>query len=427
MTQVNSEGAVHVYACATGNNVLNGAYVDDELVIMDRNGNFDGSDDAAGYVDIMIPGLSGRHLLSQFSQTLKRPGLAGEVLGNRLVSRPSVAAPPSLRMTADPAGKVSLEAFSPSGLRLIQLFADGKLYKVAKSDGKTGSLDVTPAEKAGYRSLTAVSIDDNGLVSAPVTLPQTPNQGSAKGRLFGLAVGIDRYPKCGETPDRSCDLSFAVADANRLAGALRQTRAYSVNKVTVLADEHASRDAIVAAIDDLVRDATADDTLVLSFAGHGVLDGSQLLLALSATDPEDVEHSSLSFKDLSEHLKASKARVVLFLDVCHAGSVDRSGMATNDAAVARLVTDSGASMVVFSASKGRQFSEETAEQSGGRFSVAVEKILSTERDKFDLNANGAISVSELYRGIKAMVVKDSEGRQTPWLSRNLMIGDFELF
>ena len=31
------------------------------------------------------------------------------------------------------------------------------------------------------------------------------------------------------------------------------------------------------------------------------------------------------------------------------------------------------------------------------------------------------------RGLKSQVVRDSQGRQTPWLSRNLMVGDFDIF
>jgi hypothetical protein len=79
------------------------------------------------------------------------------------------------------------------------------------------------------------------------------------------------------------------------------------------------------------------------------------------------------------------------LDVCHAGLSDRATIATNDAGASRLVTNSGASMIVLSASKGQQASY------------------------------------ELYRGLKAAVVRESDGQRTPWLSRNLMFGDFDLF
>ena len=84
-------------------------------------------------------------------------------------------------------------------------------------------------------------------------------------------------------------------------------------------------------------------------------------------------------------------------------------------------------MIILSASKGRQESEEDAASGGGRFSVTIDKILTGDRETHDLDGNGAISVAELFRGLKAGVIRDSQGRQTPWLSRNLMFGDFDIF
>ena len=117
----------------------------------------------------------------------------------------------------------------------------------------------------------------------------------------------------------------------------------------------------------------------------------------------------------------------MLLDVCHAGLADRASIASNDAAATRLITNSGAPIIVLSASKGRQFSEETAEDGGGRFSVALARIIKSERKTYDTDADGALSLSELYRGVKSIVVRESGGRQTPWLTRNLMFGDFDLF
>jgi hypothetical protein len=84
-------------------------------------------------------------------------------------------------------------------------------------------------------------------------------------------------------------------------------------------------------------------------------------------------------------------------------------------------------MIVFSASKGRQESLETQGERGGLFSVALDRVLTRDRAASDLDGNGAISVSELYRGLKSRIVRQSNGAQTPWLSRNLIFGDFDLF
>ncbi len=421
VTQVNSDGAVHVYACPSGANVLNGAYVDDELVVMDRNGYFDGSDDAQGYVEIAIPGLPGRHLLSQFASVLSRPGIAAEVLqGHNAKDAPAIRMPPLLRRVSGAGKQVRLEAFSESGLSYIQLYDEGRALPRLSVSGTSATASL-PASSRG--ALTAIAVDRAGLVSAPLRLSPPNARPKKAGRLSVLAVGVDKYPAM-----PGANLRFAAADARRIAGAVTRSPLYTKTSQTILTDETAKESSILGSIDRLIADATADDTIVLFFAGHGLIDGQgQLRLALSSTALDQLDTTALSFDALAARLRSSKARVVVLLDVCHAGLSDRAAIATNDAAVARLATDSGASMVVLSASKGRQFSEETAVTAGGRFSLAIERIITSARKTYDTDGNGAIGLEELYRALKAAVVRDTAGRQTPWLSRNLVVGDFDLF
>src|SRR4029077_7598531 len=98
--------------------------------------------------------------------------------------------------------------------------------------------------------------------------------------------------------------------------------------------------------------------------------------------------SSVRALVLAATSKTPRPRVIVLLDVCHAGVSDR--LATNDDAASQLVTASGASMIILSASKGRQLSEEDTSTGGGRFSVTIDNILSKRRSAFDLDGNGAI-------------------------------------
>ena len=193
----------------------------------------------------------------------------------------------------------------------------------------------------------------------------------------------------------------------------------------MLVDQEASRSTVLARLGAMVESAGSEDTIVVSFAGHGLRDDDALRLVLSSTSLNDLGGTSLAFADVAVQLRRARARVLVLLDVCHAGVSDR--LATNDDAVSQLVTASGASMIVLSASKGRQLSEEDERSGGGRFSVAIDTVLTKRRAAFDLDRNGAISVAELYRGLKSEVVRETAGRQTPWLSRNLMVGDFDIF
>ena len=120
---------------------------------------------------------------------------------------------------------------------------------------------------------------------------------------------------------------------------------------------------MLARLDAMVGSAGSEDTIVVSFAGHGLRDDDALRLVLSSTSLDDLAGTSLAFADVATRLKRARARVVVLLDVCHAGVSDH--LATNDEAVSQLVTASGASMIILSASKGRQLSEEDAGSGGG--------------------------------------------------------------
>jgi Ca2+-binding EF-hand superfamily protein len=54
-------------------------------------------------------------------------------------------------------------------------------------------------------------------------------------------------------------------------------------------------------------------------------------------------------------------------------------------------------------------------------------VLTNERQRYDFDGNGAISIEELYRALKAKVVEESGGAQVPSLARNLLVGDIDLF
>jgi hypothetical protein len=423
VTQRNRDGSIHVYSCPTGENVLDGAYVDDEIVLMERNGYFDGSDDAAAYVEITIPGLPGRHLLSQFAKNLKHTGLVQDVLDrHETFSPPTLSSPPSLQLSSSTGGvKLSFDAYSAIGVKYIEVYGDGRpIRKQQNSGGESETLTLSDKDYSDHAALTAIALDEKGYASAPIMIKGGRDVLKPDGQLFVLAVGINNYSQ------ETLKLHSAAEDAGRIADAVGRSPLYTHPAPIVLPNDAASEKAIIAGIDQMVLRATFNDTIVTFFAGHGVRDNTgNLRLALSSTAFDKVEATALAFEAIAQRLRAAKARVVVLLDVCHAGLSEQAMLAGNDVATTQLMTNSGASMIILSASKGRQYSNETA--TGGLFSKALEQIIARNRKTYDTDGSGAISISELYRGVKSAVAHASNGQQTPWLSRNLMLGDFDLF
>lgn len=85
----------------------------------------------------------------------------------------------------------------------------------------------------------------------------------------------------------------------------------------LLIDEQATRNAVADALLRTLADATTDDVVIISFAGHGSPDGC---LAFYDTQCADLTGTTLPMTVLADAFKSSKARVVLFiLDSCFSG------------------------------------------------------------------------------------------------------------
>jgi hypothetical protein len=284
------------------------------------------------------------------------------------------------------------------------------------------SLPLAAADIAGAGIVTVIATDRDGIASAPIELLPQKRKAARVPKTFLLAVGIGAYREIDDAR-----LKYSSGDATMLAKSVARSL-YSNTMTTTLTDDEATVAAIVENLDRIVAEAGPDDTIMLSFAGHGLRtkDG-KLRLALSDTNLYEVETTALDFAAVQASLAKAKARVLLLLDVSHAGLAKRTEIATNDDVAGMMTAGAATETVVLSATRGRQFSELTTTLSGGRVSVAIRDILVKDRAQADTDGNGNISVHELLRAAKASVAHGSGGRQTPWIARGGLAGDFDIF
>lgn len=124
-----------------------------------------------------------------------------------------------------------------------------------------------------------------------------------------LFIGVDRY----ESPLIS-NLSCSVRDAQALHGLLGD--AFGLAESTLLANERATKTAILAALHTLQR-ATPDDVVVISFSGHG--SDSHHLITYDA-DPLRLDETAIHLDSLTDLFASIPAKnVLLLLDCCFAG------------------------------------------------------------------------------------------------------------
>jgi hypothetical protein len=430
VVQVNNDGSFFVYNVSDGELLLNGAYIDEEVVVLTPDGRYDTSYEGAETLQVSFRGLTGLQTIHQFKSALYRPGLAADVLaGTPVPSRPaSIGAPPTLELEIDKKpvdGKVRgrIAARSQTGLDRIHVHLDGRLVEDRAASGSTAEVEFEIPDPGGGHWITAVAYDRDGLASRPL-VRSLPPPVRPRGTLRAVLVGIGEY----EDPAIS-RLPGPPLDVKTLDAALQATKGNLVADaaVTSLIDREATQDAILAAIDQVVAETEPDDTAVLFFAGHGDTAGSgdesQLVLALTSTDTDRLATTSLPWSRIASAISGARGKVVVILDACQAGLAGKESFAANDRFADALRTSSNAPIIVLAASKGIQTAG--GSPSGGWFTLAIAAAINN-RNATDTDRNGIIDVSELYAAVKAAVVSQAQ-EQTPWLARNALFGKIALF
>jgi hypothetical protein len=424
VTQVNSDGSFFVYDVDANKQVLEGRTVDDELIAWAPNLRFDATAEGASYVKLRFPGQSVQYTFQQFAAKVRQPGLVTSVFDRAAIAPTiDVGLPPqvegALKTEGDRiTGAITLTTGATGGE--VAIFQDGlRTDTISISDQSVVPIDV--ARAPGARWVSVLAQDRGGLASLPVG--RDLGKASALPVVRALAIGIDEYASLPP-------LKFGAADARTLIQSLAAQNGKTINLASsrVLDQKGLARSALLEAVQALVDGAAPGETIVFSYAGHGLTaPAGGFYMSTSLTDVGDIAGTSVAWSDVAAILAKAKARVLVFLDACHSGTAGTDYFASNDDAAAGVLARIPSGLVVFSASKGRQLSLEMSDSGGGVFTNAVADVIARKRATFDTNRNGAIEISELYAGVKLRVVGQTRGRQTPWLSRNEMVGDFALF
>jgi len=425
VVQINTDGSFFVYDVASGERALEGRYVDDETIAWTPDLRFDASPEGANYVSLRFPGRRGQHTFQQFSRLIRKPGLVASVLSRAYEKAPAIiATPPEIGGEIRAAAGRIVGSVAARGAAEIRVYQDGLRTDTIPAAGDGASLSIDLPRLPGARWVSLVAADAKGLMSLPVGRDLS-TAGDALPVVHVLAVGVDRYDA-----ETLADLSFARRDSRTMFDALaaRDGKSLTLGQRANMVDADATPQAILRRAEAIVAAGKAGETIVFSFAGHGLTgpDG-RFYMATGGTDLGAIETTALSWDALAAVLVKAKGRVVVFLDACHSGVAGTGLLATNDQAADGMLKGIPSGLVVFSASKGREFSEEAATVGGGVFTNAVADVITRDRARYDLDGNGAIEVSELYAGVKRQVSERTEGRQVPWLARNEMVGDFALF
>jgi hypothetical protein len=153
-----------------------------------------------------------------------------------------------------------------------------------------------------------------------------------------LLIGIDKYPKLNQ-------LEGCVNDVQLIRGILEETFGFPPANITLLADDQATRDGILAALDALVEATDQGDIVVIHYAGHG----SQMT-DREGDEPDGLDETIMPFdsegrygvnRDITDdeiHLRlvrlgAKTSHTTLIFDSCHSGTITRDAFGVKSRSV----------------------------------------------------------------------------------------------
>lgn len=427
LVHISGNGDFGLEPIETEGNSIFGKYVDDETVIYTKEGYYDSTVEGGFFVYLQIPGLVGSYPLHHLRAELYRPEIIRDALRNPKgdIPTPTSVAPPTVavRLISKTDRLVTVQmSTAPSQDRThVSVYRDGRLVKQVSARSSPGLEEIEIPVLENTKWITFQATDASGLESNLQTLEV--GHRSRSGTLHLLSVGTDKYNGNGVN-----QLNYATSDARKFlksvsAAAYRYYR--QVDTQPVIADSPNMPSQVLEAVRSIVAASSDEDTFMLFFAGHGIKDDAgHYYLAGVETNLAKPETNSLSWSDLSRALTGTKARVVIFIDACHSGVIDE--FVSNDDSV-NVLAQAGVPLVVLAASKGRQTSIEGPKLKGGIFTSALSESITAGFKAIDTNANGTIELSELYGAIKRQVSMSTDGRQTPWIARNQMMGEVPLF
>lgn len=205
--------------------------------------------------------------------------------------------------------------------------------------------------------------------------------------IRGLFVGIDRH-----AAPLIRDLNGAARDATALYALLSDS--IPELEASLLRDQQATHTVIKTAVDDVLRNASPDDVVIISFAGHGTQDHR---LVASDTSIEDIPGTTVDMAFIAEAFRQSKAQIVIFfLDCCFSGGATARvldlGLAARNIALNEVA---GEGRVMVAATMPDQEAFEDPQTRHGLFTGAVLDTLIAATDR--------ISVLSLMDSVQSLV------------------------
>lgn len=228
---------------------------------------------------------------------------------------------------------------------------------------------------------------------------------------YALMIGISAYQ------DQRLNIGYAAHDAQGLSDLLLDPNYGNVPRenMTLLQNEQATTLNIKKAGTWLRQNASAEDIVLIYYAGHGAPEEDETYWVTYEADINDLYATALSNTDVADMLSRIRSQyVILLLDSSYTTAIAfRTNQTRGVSAQIPFERFAGPGRVIMSASDGTQ---KPLEESG--YGVFAYYLLEGLRGKADRNRDYLVDVSELWMYVEYQVLEAARkagSQQTPIL------------
>jgi formylglycine-generating enzyme required for sulfatase activity len=208
----------------------------------------------------------------------------------------------------------------------------------------------------------------------------------------GLVIGIETYQNA------RLNLRCARKDAEAMHALMTDPSCglFPPENVTLLVNRDATTQAVRKAFSALWKRAGEADTVWVYYAGHGAQEGRDTYWVTHDADVDDLYATGIRNAEIVETLgRIQAARVVVFLDCCHAAAtaVQRNPQRKRLTAETAFAAYEGKGQLTISSSNGDEKSVELGDRGHGAFTYFLTQGL---RGEADADKDGIVTADELW-------------------------------
>ncbi len=228
------------------------------------------------------------------------------------------------------------------------------------------------------------------------------------GKRWLIAVGICKF-----ADTRIPALTYCVADAKTITGYFKADQV-APERIILLANEDASRKAIIGALQYVAKNIGNNDSLFFFYSSHGAGDNSGTTYFITFdTVYDELTTTGLPMQELKNNIEKITCRnIVMMIDTCHSGGVKSLGR-QDEKALAKLVRSANKQtrVAILTSSRTHESSIESKRWQHGAFTYFMLDGLSGTADNFP--RDGRVSVTELFDYVMVAVPRATDRAQHP--------------